>query len=68
MWKKHHPEASTHVVSSLEEAVETARACSDAHAGRPVYIIATGSLRMIGGLLTVLEGETIATETLTSIG
>ncbi|KAI9654942.1 MAG: Folylpolyglutamate synthetase [Bathelium mastoideum] len=61
-WRQNDPEGSIHVVPSIEEAVETVHELSEASAGRPVYILATGSFRLIGGVLTILEGEGIATE------
>ena len=65
-WKQNDPNGSTHVVPSVEDAVETARKVSAAAAGRSVYILATGSFRLIGGVLAVLEGEDIGSEPSTS--
>ena len=62
MWKEHHPEGSTHVLPSVEEAVETVRSLCSAKPDRPAYILATGSFRIVGGVLTILEGEGIGTE------
>ncbi|KAF2753147.1 putative folylpolyglutamate synthase [Pseudovirgaria hyperparasitica] len=56
-WQLHDPEASTHVVASIEEAIATICDLNKANTGRPVYILATGSFRLIGGVLTILESE-----------
>ena len=67
MWKEHHPEGSTHVLPSVEEAVETVRRLCNANPDRPAYILATGSFRIVGGVLTILEGEGIGTEPSSSL-
>lgn len=61
------PDTSTHVVPSIEEAVSIVQGPNIADAGRPVYILATGSFRLVGGILTILEGEEIAKEPSTSM-
>lgn len=62
IWKEQHPEASIHVLPSIEEAIETVEQLCGTSTGRTAYILATGSFRLVGGVLTILEGEGIATE------
>lgn len=53
-WDSIDPEASVHVVSTIEEAVGLARQLADC---KPTNVLATGSLHLVGGLIEVLEGE-----------
>nr|POE77606.1 folylpolyglutamate synthase [Quercus suber] len=53
-WDQIDPEATVHVLSSIEEAVERARDISN---GRKAEVLATGSLHLVGGLIEVIESE-----------
>lgn len=53
-WDEIDPHASVHVMESIEEAVAKAREIS---AGKPVEVLVTGSLHLVGGLIEVLESE-----------
>jgi hypothetical protein len=55
------------VASSVVEAVEAAEAICRASPGRAAYILATGSFRLLGSLLAVMEGDVIATEPSTDL-
>ncbi|KXT03418.1 hypothetical protein AC578_1571 [Pseudocercospora eumusae] len=65
-WKEADPESSAHVVRSIEEAVELARKTCKGQPGRSAHILVTGSFRIVGGALTILEGSGIATEASTT--
>ncbi|EME82440.1 uncharacterized protein MYCFIDRAFT_40211 [Pseudocercospora fijiensis CIRAD86] len=65
-WKEADPQSSAHVVRSIEEAVELAREICERQLERPAHILVTGTFRIVGGALTVLEGSSIATEASTT--
>ena len=60
-WTGNDPQASTHVLPSIEEVVDIVRQLSESST-RPVYILGTGSFRLVGGVLNLLEGEGVTTE------
>ncbi|KAF7185661.1 Folylpolyglutamate synthase [Pseudocercospora fuligena] len=65
-WNEADPKSSTHVVRSIEEAVELARKTCEGQPELRAHILVTGTFRIVGGALTILEGSGIATEASTT--
>lgn len=53
-WAAIDPQATVHVVASIEDAVAKAREVCE---GRTASVLTTGSLHLVGGLIDVLESE-----------
>ena len=52
-WKEADSNSSTHIVRSIEEAMELARKTCEAQPNRPAHILVTGTFRIVGGALTL---------------
>lgn len=53
-WKKLEPNCSAHVFASIEEATKFIR---EKYGDQPVDVLVTGSILLLGGFLTVLDGR-----------
>jgi folylpolyglutamate synthase len=61
-WKSLDPEVSVAVVSSIEEALDYAKALAKGGGNgveEEVQVLVTGSLHLVGGALAVLEGAAV---------
>lgn len=56
-WKSLDPRVSVAVVSSIEEALDYAKNLAKGD-GKEAQALITGSLHLVGGALSVLEGAT----------
>jgi folylpolyglutamate synthase len=61
-WKSLDPEASVAVVSSIEEALDSAKALAKKDGNeieKEIQVLVTGSLHLVGGALAVLEDANV---------